>query len=70
MADLPRIEVPTLVIGARHDTMDPAYMERMAKALPKGATSSARTAATWRCTTTEDVFEGLVRFLRGRGRRA
>jgi len=29
-ADLPRITVPTLVIGATHDTMDPAYMEKMA----------------------------------------
>jgi proline iminopeptidase len=35
-ADLPRIAVPTLVIGARHDTMDPAHMERMAQALPRG----------------------------------
>lgn len=35
-ADLPKIKVPTLVIGARHDTMDPAYMEKMAKALPHG----------------------------------
>jgi proline iminopeptidase len=35
-ADLSRITVPTLVIGARHDTMDPAYMEAMAKRLPKG----------------------------------
>ena len=26
----PRITVPTLVIGARHDTMDPAFMEMMA----------------------------------------
>jgi proline iminopeptidase len=35
-ADLPSIEVPALVIGARHDTMDPAHMERMAAALPQG----------------------------------
>lgn len=35
-ADLKRITVPTLVIGARYDTMDPAYMERMSKELPKG----------------------------------
>jgi proline iminopeptidase len=33
---LPSIEVPTLVIGARYDTMDPAYMEMMAGKLPKG----------------------------------
>ncbi len=35
-ADLGRIAVPTLVMAARYDTMDPAYMEAMAKALPKG----------------------------------
>lgn len=34
--DLSSILVPTLVIGAEHDTMDPCYMERMAKQLPKG----------------------------------
>jgi proline iminopeptidase len=34
--DLDRITVPTLVIGATHDTMDPAYMERMADRLPDG----------------------------------
>jgi proline iminopeptidase len=33
-ADLPKITVPTLVIGAKYDTMDPAYMERMAKSMP------------------------------------
>ena len=35
-ADLPKISVPTLVIGARYDTMDPAYMEMMASKLPRG----------------------------------
>jgi proline iminopeptidase len=34
--DLHRITVPTLVIGARYDTMDPAYMASMAKKLPHG----------------------------------
>jgi proline iminopeptidase len=34
--DLPLIEVPALVIGARYDTMDPAHMEMMAGLLPKG----------------------------------
>lgn len=29
--DLSRIEVPTLVIGARHDTMDPGHMEWMSQ---------------------------------------
>jgi proline iminopeptidase len=35
-ADLKTIQVPTLVIGARHDTMDPKHMEWMSKQLPKG----------------------------------
>jgi proline iminopeptidase len=34
--DLSSIEVPTLVIGARHDTMDPAHMEKMVEQLPRG----------------------------------
>jgi proline iminopeptidase len=35
-SDLDRIEVPTLVIGARYDTMDPGHMERMAGAVRRG----------------------------------
>jgi proline iminopeptidase len=35
-SDLPHITVPTLVIGAQYDTMDPGHMEAMAAALPKG----------------------------------
>ena len=35
-ADLPQIQVPTLVIGARYDTMDPAHMEWMAGQFPLG----------------------------------
>jgi len=35
-ADLSKIEVPTLVIGAKYDTMDPAHMEWMASELPNG----------------------------------
>jgi proline iminopeptidase len=35
-ADLSTIEVPTLVIGARYDTMDPDHMKEMAKRLPAG----------------------------------
>ena len=35
-ADLKSITVPTLVIGAAHDTMDPAHMEWMSKQFPHG----------------------------------
>jgi proline iminopeptidase len=34
--DLAKITVPTLVVGARYDTMDPHYMEWMSKQFPKG----------------------------------
>ena len=35
-ADLTQISVPTLVIGAEHDTMDPRHMEWMATAVQRG----------------------------------
>jgi proline iminopeptidase len=35
-ADLPGINVPALVIGAAHDTMDPGHMRWMAGQLPQG----------------------------------
>lgn len=35
-ADLRKIDVPTLVIGAEHDTMEPAHMREVADALPQG----------------------------------
>ena len=35
-ADLSRIKVPALVIGARYDTMNPAYMKWMSEQFPKG----------------------------------
>ena len=34
--DMARITVPTLVIGARYDTMDPAHVEWMSQQFPKG----------------------------------
>jgi proline iminopeptidase len=35
-ADLHKITVPTLAIGARYDTMEPAQMQRIAKGVQKG----------------------------------
>ncbi len=35
-SDLAKITVPTLVIGAQHDTMDPAHMETMAGSVAHG----------------------------------
>ncbi|HZC29635.1 MAG TPA: proline iminopeptidase-family hydrolase, partial [Gaiellaceae bacterium] len=37
VADLDRIEVPALVIGAAHDTMDPGHLKDMAERMPQGS---------------------------------
>ena len=64
VADLPKIAVPTLVIGARYDTMDPAHMEMMAKKVrhgrylycPQGSHMSMYDdQKTW--------FDGIIRFV-------
>jgi proline iminopeptidase len=63
--DLVRIEVPTLVIGARHDTMDPAFMAMMASRLPKGRyleCPDGSHLAMW--DDSETYFRGLIDFLR------
>ncbi len=36
VADLPKIQVPTLVIGATHDTMDPAHMKMVSEKVAHG----------------------------------
>jgi proline iminopeptidase len=36
-ADLPKLAMPTLVIGAKHDTMDPEHMRWMSTQIPNGS---------------------------------
>jgi proline iminopeptidase len=63
-ADLASIEVPTLVIGARHDTMDPAYMEQMAAMLPQGRYLYCPDGSHLAMYDDQQVyFAGLVQFL-------
>lgn len=64
-ADLAKITVPTLVIGARYDTMDPKHMEWMARQLPKGTylyCPNGSHEALYDDQAT--YFDGLLRFLR------
>ena len=35
-SDLPKVTVPTLAIGARYDTMDPAQMQEIARKVQRG----------------------------------
>lgn len=63
-ADLKRITVPTLVISGRYDTMDPAYMARMAKALPKGELLATQGGHMALYDDQKAYFGGLVPFLK------
>jgi proline iminopeptidase len=64
-ADLPKISVPTLVIGARYDTMDPAFMEMMAGKFPRGTylyCPRGSHLALYDDQTT--YFDGIIDFVR------
>jgi proline iminopeptidase len=64
-ADLPSIEVPTLVMGAEHDTMDPAHLRWMAEQLPHGRYHHSPNGSHLALVDDADVyFAGLVEFLR------
>jgi proline iminopeptidase len=62
--DLASIKVPTLVIGARYDTMDPKYMEWMAKQLPSGTYLYCPNGSHMALYDDQATyFEGLIKFL-------
>ena len=62
--DLGEITVPTLVIGAEHDTMDPAHMESMAKILPNGRYLHCAGGSHMAMYDAQPAyFDGLVEFL-------
>jgi proline iminopeptidase len=63
-ADLARISVPTLTIGAEHDTMDPKHMEWMASQFPRGQyldCPGGSHMAMYDAQTT--YIEGLINFI-------
>jgi len=63
-AELAAIDVPTLVIGARHDTMDPAYMEMMAGRLPRGQYLNCPDGSHMAMYDDQEAyFTGLIDFL-------
>ncbi|MDB5949534.1 MAG: proline iminopeptidase [Massilia sp.] len=65
VADLPRINVPTLVIGARYDTMDPAHMKMMAEKVKHGRYLYCPNGSHMAMYDDQKTYvEGLIRFLR------
>lgn len=65
MADLPKITVPTLMIGARYDTMDPELMKKMAGLVKRGRFLYCEKGSHL-CMYDDQktYFEGLIRFIR------
>lgn len=64
-SDLHRISVPTLVIGATHDTMDPSHMKWMAEQLPNGRfllCPNGSHLSQW--DDPENYSAGLIKFLK------
>jgi proline iminopeptidase len=63
--DLPRITVPTLVIGAQHDTMDPAHMKMVAQKVKRGRYLHCPNGSHMAMYDDQKVyFDGVIRFLR------
>ncbi len=64
-ADLPRITVPTLVVGATYDTMDPKYMESMSKQVKRGRFLLCKKGSHL-CLYDDQVtfFSGVIGFLK------
>jgi proline iminopeptidase len=64
-ADLPGITVPTLVIGARHDTMDPRHMEWMAATVRHGRYLFCANGSHMAMYDDQEAyFRGLIQFIR------
>ena len=63
-ADLSQIQVPTLTIGATHDTMDPRHMEWMATQVQRGRYHHCANGS--HCAQFDDAeiyFKGLIDFI-------
>jgi proline iminopeptidase len=63
--DLEKIKVPTLVIGARYDTMDPEYMKWMSAQFPKGKYLYCENGSHMCMYDDQETYmEGLIHFLK------
>ena len=66
MEDLKKLSVPTLVIGAKHDTMDPAHMEKMSKQVQNGSYLFCENGSHMSMYDDQQTyFTGLIKFVKG-----
>ena len=64
-ADLPKIKVPTLTVGAKHDTMDPEHMKWMSTQMQKGAFLYCPNGSHLAMWDDQQVFmDGVVKFIK------
>lgn len=64
-ADLPTIAVPTLAIGARYDTMEPAQMQKIAKGVKKGRYLFCPNGSHFDLYDDQSVYmTGVIQFIR------
>lgn len=64
-ADLKDIAVPTLVIGAQHDTMDPEHMQWMSKQVQKGSYLYCPNGSHMCMYDDQDAhLKGLIKFIK------
>jgi proline iminopeptidase len=64
-ADLPKIKVPTLTMGARYDEMDPEDMRKMATLMPKGQSWNSETGSHFAMyDDQQNYFRALLEFLK------
>lgn len=65
-ADLPKITVPTLTIGAQYDTMDPEHMKWMATQLPNGSYLYCPNGSHMSMYDDQKTYmQGLIKFIKG-----
>ncbi len=64
-ADLPKITVPTLMVGAKYDTMDPLHMEWMSKQVKNGKYLYCPNGSHLSMWDDQKVFmDGVIKFIK------
>ena len=63
-ARLPEIKVPTLMLGAKYDTMDPEYMAWMATQVQNGRSVTTNGSHFSQFDDPETFFNGVIQFIK------
>lgn len=61
---LKEIKTPTLMLGAKHDTMDPKYMEWMATEVQNGRSVTTNGSHCSQFDDPDTYFSGLIKFIK------